>query len=63
VLITKDSDYSDLIARFGTPPHIIWLRCGNTSNEMLRQILGKTLRNALDLFQSGEALVEISDVE
>ena len=28
VLITKDSDFSDLIARFGSPPQVIWVRCG-----------------------------------
>src|SRR4051812_8036811 len=63
VLITKDSDFSNLIARFGPPPQVIWLRCGNTSNEMLRQILKKTLTNTLALLRSGENLVEISDEE
>jgi len=59
--VTKDSDFSDLIARFGSPPQIIWLRCGNTSNEILRGIFKTTLRNALALLESGEDLVEISD--
>ena len=63
VLITKDSDFSELIARFGSPPQIIWLRCGNTSNEMLSRILKKTLNNAVALLKSGENLVEISDEE
>ena len=63
VLITKDSDFSDLIERFGSPPQIIWLRCGNTSNEMLRRVLGNTLNSALALLRSGENLVEISDNE
>lgn len=31
VLITKDSDFSQLIHRLGSPPKVIWLRCGNTS--------------------------------
>ena len=63
VLITKDSDFSNLISRLGSPPQIIWLRCGNTSNEMLRQIFSNTLHNAIALLESGEGLVEISDEE
>ena len=33
VLITKDSDFSELMQRFGAPPRVIWLRSGNSSNE------------------------------
>ena len=61
VLVTKDSDFSDLLRRFGAPPRIIWLRCGNTSNDRLRQIFQKTLLNAIALLEAGEDLVEISD--
>lgn len=60
IFITKDSDFVDLIDRLGTPPQIIWLTCGNTSNARLREILSATLPEALELLQSGEALVEIS---
>lgn len=60
-LVTKDSDFSHLIERLGPPPRIIWLRCGNTSNERLREVFQKTLRNAVALLEAGEALVEISD--
>ena len=63
VLITKDSDFSHLIQRLGTPPQIIWLRCGNTSNERLRQVFERTLRNAVALLEAGEDLVEIVDEE
>ena len=47
VLITKDSDFSDLIQRFGAPPRVIWLRCGNTSNTRLKQIFLRTLAEAI----------------
>ncbi|MDF5718318.1 MAG: DUF5615 family PIN-like protein [Rhizonema sp. NSF051] len=30
-MITKDSDFVDLVDRLGTPPQIIWLTCGDTS--------------------------------
>ncbi|EKU97751.1 hypothetical protein Lepto7375DRAFT_6989 [Leptolyngbya sp. PCC 7375] len=60
VMMTKDSDFVDLIDRLGSPPQIIWLTCGNTSNARLREILTKTLPTALELLRAGEQLVEIS---
>jgi predicted nuclease of predicted toxin-antitoxin system len=36
IFMTKDSDFVDLVDRLGTPPQIIWLTCGNTSNAQLR---------------------------
>ncbi|MGI0494471.1 DUF5615 family PIN-like protein [Alkalinema pantanalense CENA528] len=60
ILMTKDSDFIDLIDRLGTPPQIIWLTCGNTSNARLREILSSVLPAALELLRAGEKLVEIS---
>lgn len=60
VFMTKDSDFVDLADRLGTPPQIIWLTCGNTSNVQLREILSLVLLDALELLYSGEKLVEIS---
>lgn len=59
ILMTKDSDFVDLINRFGAPPQIIWLTCGNTLNTRLKEILGATLLDAVALFLAGETLVEI----
>lgn len=60
IFITKDSDFVDLVNRFGQPPQIILLTCGNTSNDRLKEILTSKLSEALDLLSSGESLVEIS---
>lgn len=60
IFMTKDSDFVDLVDRLGSPPQIIWLTCGNTSNTRLREILSATLLEALAILRSGEALVEIS---
>ncbi len=59
ILMTKDGDFVDLVDRLGSPPQIIWLTCGNTSNAQLQEILSATLLDALELLQSGEPLVEI----
>jgi predicted nuclease of predicted toxin-antitoxin system len=57
----KDSDFVDLVKRLGIPPQVIWLTCGNTSNTRLRQILIKTLNQAIALLASGEPVIEIKD--
>jgi predicted nuclease of predicted toxin-antitoxin system len=59
VVMTKDKDFADLVARLGPPPAVIWLRCGNTSEERLKQILAAHLNEALEFAAIGEALVEI----
>lgn len=61
VVMTKDSDFVDLVERLGSPPQIIWLTCGNTSNAKLRKILSETLPRTLELLATGEILVEISE--
>jgi predicted nuclease of predicted toxin-antitoxin system len=47
IVMTKDSDFVDLVERLGPPPQIIWLTCGNTSNLRLREILSTILPRAL----------------
>lgn len=60
-IISKDSDFQQLISQYGTPPKFIWVTCGNTSNQKMRDILDLTLQKALDLLNDGEEMVEISD--
>ncbi len=60
VVMTKDSDFVSLLDRLGSPPKIIWLTCGNTSNSNLKRILNSTLQDAINLLEEGEIIVEIS---
>ncbi len=61
ILISKDSDFKDLIQIQGHPPRLIWITCGNTSNEKLKTILSFALHKALQLLEKGEAIIEIND--
>ncbi|MGA7932903.1 MAG: DUF5615 family PIN-like protein [Kovacikia sp.] len=61
LIMTKDSDFIDLVCRLGTPPQILWLTCGNATNRNLRQLLTATLPNALEQLRQGEMIVEISN--
>lgn len=62
IVLTKDSDFVDLVNTHGIPPQVLWLTCGNTSNARLKVILSKTLRQALAILASGEKVVEIKDI-
>jgi predicted nuclease of predicted toxin-antitoxin system len=61
LLITKDADFVEMVQRLGPPPAIIWLTCGNTSNNALRSLFKTALPRATELIAGGESLVEISD--
>lgn len=60
ILITKDSDFVDLLNRLGPPPKIIWLTCGNTSNKRLTEIFSNKLAQAIELLSDAD-IVEIAD--
>jgi predicted nuclease of predicted toxin-antitoxin system len=59
VIMSKDSDFVDLVCRLGTPPQILWLTCGNVTNRNLRELLIATLPEAIKQLQQGEIVVEI----
>ena len=59
IVLTKDSDIVHLLEQQGSPPKIIWLTCGNTSELALQQVLSLHLTAALGLLAGGENLVEI----
>ena len=59
-VMTKDSDFVKLQDQYGSPPQVIWLTCGNTSNRALRALLTGSLCQAIALLEAGEGLVEIS---
>jgi predicted nuclease of predicted toxin-antitoxin system len=39
VLVSRDADFADLAALHGSPPKVIWLRCGNQPAEAIEKIL------------------------
>jgi len=61
VVVTKDFDFVRLVDEVGTPPQVLWLTCGNTSNQHLKSLFRKLLPAALELLERGESVVEIRD--
>lgn len=59
IVITKDADFLNLQSKLGAPPKVIWLTCGNTSKDRLKEIFTQHLPQALVLLEESD-LVEIS---
>lgn len=61
IILSKDDDFATILRHRPAPPDLIWLRCGNRSNRLLKDILKTQLPRALDLIKLGEHIVEIRD--
>lgn len=61
IVITKDRDFTELVACYGPPLQIVWVTCGNTSNARMRHVFDATFAQAMLLLQAGDPLVEIRD--
>jgi predicted nuclease of predicted toxin-antitoxin system len=59
VVLSKDEDFKQLVERNGPPPQVIWITCGNMSNERFKTLLAATFPDAMSLIERGEAVVEI----
>jgi predicted nuclease of predicted toxin-antitoxin system len=49
-IVTKDSDFNDLVAFRGTPPRVIWLRLGNCRVVDIEQTLRSNSTVIRDFF-------------
>jgi predicted nuclease of predicted toxin-antitoxin system len=47
----------------GLPPQLLWITCGNVTNRRLQNQLAQVFPQAKKLPASGEAIVEIADLE
>lgn len=60
-MLTKDRDLVDLVMQHGSPPQILWITCGNTSNARLKSILSQAWPTVEVLLAAGEKVIEVSD--
>jgi predicted nuclease of predicted toxin-antitoxin system len=61
VIISKDVDFVDLVQRLGPPPQVVWVTCGNITNEHLEQLFITAFPRVLAMLAAGEAIVELGD--
>ena len=57
--MTKDADFAKMVERLGPPPRVIWLRCGNTSNAALKDLLIRKLPECMVRLADGNSIVEL----
>lgn len=50
-IVTKDSDFNDLIILQGAPPKVVWIRVGNCTTGAIEQLL-RQHRDAIDALGS-----------
>lgn len=60
IVITKDSDFREMVLRLGAPPQVLWITTGNTSTKFLISVFEKALPEAIKHLETGLSLVEIS---
>lgn len=63
VIISKDSDFVEMVLRSGTPPQLLWVTCGNVTNRRLQGLLTQVFPKAQELLVAGEAIVEIAALD
>jgi len=59
VFFTKDSDFVSLVEKYGSPPQVVWLSIGNTSNVELKNIFRSVFQDLLTLIEEENSLIEI----
>ena len=63
VIISKDSDFVEMVLRLGIPPQVLWITCGNVTNRRLQDLLTQVFPRAQKLLELGEDVIEISDID
>jgi predicted nuclease of predicted toxin-antitoxin system len=61
VILTKDSDFVDLVNAYGPPPMVVWISCGNTTNTKLKSILLTQWVRVSELLKQGHPIIELTD--
>jgi predicted nuclease of predicted toxin-antitoxin system len=58
VIISKDSDFVDMVSRYGTPPQLLWVTCGNVTNHRLQEVFRNAGGAAINCSKSGRQLLK-----
>ena len=53
-IVTHDADFAEMTALYGTPPKVIWLRCGNQPSAVIEQRLRKNATRIKDFLTDDE---------
>jgi len=54
-VVSQDSDFADMAALYGPPPKVVWLRCGNQTNEFIEKLFRDHAETAIAFEQDADA--------
>jgi hypothetical protein len=52
----------EIFPRFGPPPQVVWVTCGNRGNPALKDLIIRSWPRVRELLAAGEALLEINQI-
>jgi predicted nuclease of predicted toxin-antitoxin system len=55
VIATLDVDFAELAAALGTPPKVVWLRCGNQTTDFIERLLHTHAKSILAFGMDAQA--------
>lgn len=59
IIVTKDEDFAERVARTTSGPIIVWLRLGNSTNRVLLNWLEPRWAEVTQLLNAGNRLIEV----
>ena len=51
-IVTQDTDFADRSRLYGSPPKVVWLRCGNTATSVVETLLRGSISSIHELMES-----------
>jgi len=61
IIVTQDSDFNDIAALRNFPPHIIWLRTGNTKLAEIERVLRQNHSRIMEIIALGkQGVIEVN---
>jgi predicted nuclease of predicted toxin-antitoxin system len=53
-IVSKDSDFNNMVSLFGFPPKVIWIRKGNCTTKEIRRLVTKNLDEIKKFIEDSE---------
>lgn len=54
-IVTKDSDFNNMVSFFGFPPKVIWIRKGNCSTKQIIELIEKHIDAIISFIEDTES--------
>ena len=58
-IVTKDSDFHEFSLIYGSPPKVIWMKCGNEPRRYVLNLLLNNQEKIIDFFDDGGNCLQI----